>query len=54
MVVPNMKYVLVGIFIFFFVALPMYMLSTLVMPELNSLQRTYTHLDQATQAALSH
>ena len=45
-----MRFMLLGIFAFFFVAMPMYLLDTLVMPELNSLQYSYAHQDQTVQA----
>lgn len=47
-----MKFILYAVFVIFFVALPMYILNTLVMPDMQSLQQTYTHAnDLATAAA---
>jgi len=40
-----MRWVLLGIFVFFFFIVPMYALNTLVMPELNSLKTTYANAD---------
>jgi hypothetical protein len=44
-----MKYMLLGLFIFFFVILPMYALNSLVMPELDSLKQTYSNADATAQ-----
>lgn len=46
-----MKFLLVGVFVGFFVALPVYLLNTLVMPELNALQYTYAHAGQLADKA---
>lgn len=37
-----MKFILLGVFVTFFVALPMYLLNSLVMPELSGLKQTYS------------
>ncbi len=41
----DMKYMLLAIFITFFVALPMYLLNTMVMPQLQQLQTSYASAD---------
>jgi hypothetical protein len=47
-----MKFILLSVFLVFFVAMPMYLLNTFVMPELNSMEYTYSHAsDIANQAA---
>lgn len=46
-----MRFILLSVFIFFFVALPMYLLNTLVMPELNALQQTYAHAGEIADRA---
>lgn len=46
-----MRFILLGIFVFFFVALPVYALNTLVMPELNSLQYAYAHAGEIADRA---
>jgi type II secretory pathway component PulF len=38
-----MRLLLYGIFIAFFVLLPMYVLNTMVMPEMVSMQQFYSH-----------
>lgn len=40
-----MKYMLLAIFIVFFVVLPLYLLNTLVMPQLQQLQTSYAAAD---------
>jgi hypothetical protein len=44
-----MKYMLLGLFVFFFVILPMYALNSLVMPGLESLKQTYSNADATAQ-----
>lgn len=44
-----MRFMLLGIFVFFFVIIPMYLLNTLVMPELQSLKQTYARADTVAQ-----
>ena len=48
-----MRLILYGVFVFFFVAVPMYLLYALVMPELNALKQTYSHDDQIVQALVT-
>jgi hypothetical protein len=45
-----MKFMLLGVFVFFFVALPLYVLDTLVMPQLTSLGHGYAHQEQTVQS----
>ena len=45
-----MKFIFVGIFIFFFVMIPMYLLNTIVMPALNSLEYSYANQGQTVQS----
>jgi hypothetical protein len=40
-----MKIILLSVFVFFFVAVPFYILESVVMPGLDSLQQTYAHAD---------
>jgi len=40
-----MRFVLLGIFVFCFLVIPMYLLNTVMMPELAGLQQTYAHAD---------
>jgi hypothetical protein len=47
-----MRFIFLGIFVFFFVVAPMYLLNTLVMPELTHLQQAYAGAD-ATVTALT-
>lgn len=47
-----MKFIFLGVFVFFFVYMPMKLLDTLVLPQLTSLEQTYAHAgDIAEQAA---
>ena len=48
-----MKLVLLAVFVFFFVCLPMYALNALLLPELNTLKYTYAHADQVVQAQMN-
>jgi hypothetical protein len=49
----NMKWMLLTIFIFFFVFAPLYLLNSLVMPDLLGLKQTYLHADQRANAIIS-
>ena len=54
-----MKLVLLAVFVFFFVVLPMYMLNALLLPELNALRQTYANAGQTadqveTESAAAH
>jgi len=40
-----MRVIIYGAFIFFFLATPVYLFETLVMPSLTSMQYTYAHAD---------
>ena len=44
-----MRFILLGVFVFFFVWLPMKLLDTLVMPQLVSLEHTYQHAGEIAQ-----
>ena len=44
-----MKLLLLGIFVFFFVVVPMFLLDHMVMPAIDSLQNTYAHADVMAQ-----
>jgi hypothetical protein len=44
-----MKFLLLGVFVFFFVYIPLYLLNSLVMPDLNGLEQSYSHQGQTVQ-----
>lgn len=46
-----MKGLILAVIAFFFLALPVYLFDTLVMPSINSLQYTYSHADQIANRA---
>jgi|GEM_PF-6527219 len=43
--ISRMKYFLLGVFVFFFVVTPLYVLNTMVIPDLLSLKGTYANMD---------
>ncbi|HUB93684.1 MAG TPA: hypothetical protein VMB52_04225 [Verrucomicrobiae bacterium] len=45
-----MKFILLGIFVFFFVGMPLYLLNTVVMPEVSGLAKSYAGQGQAVEA----
>ena len=45
-----MKFLLVAIFVFFFVAMPMYLLNTFVMPQVQNLQQVYANAGHTADA----
>ena len=45
-----MKWMLLSIFILLFVAAPMYLLNSFVLPDLMSLKQVYTHADSSAAA----
>lgn len=50
LLLPPMKFMLLGMFVLFFVFLPFYTLNTLVMPQLMSMEHFYSHEDQTVQS----
>ena len=52
-IMGEMRVVVFSVFVFFFVGTPLYLLNALVMPELMSLQNTYSHADAIAQKVAS-